>query len=82
MRKLYIPYAHAKSIYDIDVSFFKKENVTTLLLDLDNTLDSYRQKVPTPKALELKENLLNSTIEVNIIQSVYGKKRFNSLYLL
>lgn len=74
MRKLYIPYAHAKSIYDIDVSFFKKENVTTLLLDLDNTLDSYRQKVPTQKAIDLKENLLKEGIKIIIISNNTGKR--------
>ena len=74
MRKLYIPYAHAKSIYDIDVSFFKKHNVKYLFLDLDNTLDSYRQKVPTQKAIDLKDKLLKEGIEIIILSNNTGKR--------
>ena len=40
MKNKYVPYAVADSIYEIDVDFFKKENVKVLLVDLDNTLDS------------------------------------------
>lgn len=74
MRKLYIPYAHAKSIYDIDVDFFKKENVKTLFLDLDNTLDSYRQKVPTQKAIDLKEKIYKAGIDIYILSNNTGKR--------
>ena len=40
MLKIHIPYAHASSIFDIEMDFFKKEGIKTLLVDLDNTLDS------------------------------------------
>lgn len=74
MAKLYIPYCHAKSIYDVDVNFFKQENVKTLLIDLDNTLDSYLQKVPTDKAFALKDSLLRNGIEMIIISNNTGKR--------
>ncbi|MCR5333048.1 MAG: YqeG family HAD IIIA-type phosphatase [Bacilli bacterium] len=74
MRKIYIPYAHAKSVYDIDVSFFLKEKVNTIFLDLDNTLDSYRQKTPTQKAVELKENLEKAGIQIYILSNNTGKR--------
>ena len=37
----FIPDAHYESIYDIDFETLGKDGVTTLLLDLDNTLISY-----------------------------------------
>lgn len=52
MFKKFIPYCHAKSIYEIEPSFFKKHGVKTLFIDLDNTLDSFR-------AFHAKENAIN-----------------------
>ena len=50
-------FAHAKSVFEIDINFFKKYNVKTLLMDLDNTLDSYRLYIPTERSKEFIQKL-------------------------
>lgn len=69
MFKSFIPFAHAKSIYEIDPSFFKKHGVTTVFMDLDNTLDSYKARVPQQRTIDmvakLKENGLTPIVISN-----------------
>ena len=36
MCKRFIPYAHAKNIYEVDIDFFKFLGAKYLFLDLDN----------------------------------------------
>lgn len=72
--KRYIPFAHAKSIYDVDVNFFIISGIKYILVDLDNTLDSYRQKTPTPKAFALKEKLEKAGITMYIVSNNTGKR--------
>ena len=74
MSKIYIPYAHAESVFAIDVSFFKKENVKTILIDLDNTLDSYKTKTPSKRVFDLKERLLKEGIKMIIVSNNTGKR--------
>ena len=50
MFKRFIPFAHAQSIYEVPVDFFLNNGVKLLLIDLDNTLDSYRLYEPTERA--------------------------------
>lgn len=69
MFKRFIPFAHAQSIYEIDVEFFKRNNVKTLFMDLDNTLDSYRAKAPKDKTLELVKKLKDNGIVPVIISN-------------
>ena len=74
INKKYIPFAHAKSIYDISVIFFKKLGIKTVLVDLDNTLDSYKALEPNKNALDLKAKLEAFGIKL-IILSNNRKKR-------
>lgn len=74
MLKIHIPYAHATSVFDIDVSFFVKENVKTLLVDLDNTLDSYRTLTPSKRVFELKQRLEENNIKMMIVSNNTGKR--------
>ena len=74
MWKRFIPFAHAQSIFEIDVSFFKKLGVKFLLLDLDNTLDSYKTALPSKRVVELKEDLLMEGIEMIITSNNTGKR--------
>ncbi len=69
MCKRYIPTFHSKSVYDIPLSFYKENNIKTLLVDLDNTLDSYRAKVPTEKAITLKNKLETIAVEMIIVSN-------------
>ena len=63
MKNKYVPYAVAKSIYEIDVNFYKEKNVKILLMDLDNTLDSYKLYHPTKRAVELIKKIEENLIE-------------------
>lgn len=74
MFKKYIPFAVAKSIYEIDMMFFKKNNVKILLMDLDNTLDSYRLFHPTDRAIQLISELRKNNILPVIISNNKGKR--------
>lgn len=62
MFKKFIPFAHAQSIYEIDVEFFKRNGVKTLFIDLDNTLDSYKAKEPKEHTV----NYINKLKEVGV----------------
>lgn len=53
MCKRFIPFAHAQSIYEVPSDFFVKNGVSLLLIDLDNTLDSYRLRKPTERAINI-----------------------------
>lgn len=69
MMKMFVPFALAKNIYEIDSSFFKKSDVDTIICDLDNTLDAYYQKEPSDKAIELINRLRNDGFRVIIISN-------------
>jgi len=74
MFKRFIPFAHAKNIYEIPVDFFTNLNVKYLFTDLDNTLDSYRLYKPLPKAVEYINSLRENGIEPVIISNNKGKR--------
>ena len=74
MLKRFIPFAHAESIYKIDLSFYKKIGIKYVFADLDNTLDSYKQSTPLEKAKELKANLEKAGIELIIVSNNTGAR--------
>ncbi len=61
-----------KSLNNPNIVFKDKESIVVVV----DIKDSHNNDIIIP--MRLKENLLNSTIEVNIIQSVYGKRNFRS----
>ena len=74
MFKKFIPYAHAQSIYEIPVDFYQKQGVNVLLIDLDNTLDSYRLLIPTERAVSLIASLKEIGLKVIIVSNNRGKR--------
>ena len=74
MKHVFRPFAHAKSIYEIDISFFKAMGVEVLLIDLDNTLDSYKLFHPTDKAKDLIKRLIDNDIKPVIVSNNRGKR--------
>ena len=74
MWKRLIPFAHAQSIFEIDVSFYKNLGVKFILVDLDNTLDSYKTETPSKRVIDLKEDLLMEGIELIITSNNTGKR--------
>ena len=69
MNKKYIPFAHAKALHEIDVAFFKKLGIKNILVDLDNTLDSYKAKTPSEDTLNLIKKLKDHDINVIIVSN-------------
>ena len=74
MCKRFIPFAHAQSIYEIPVDFYAKNNVKLLLIDLDNTLDSYRLYAPTERAIDIV-NQIKQTGVIPVVVSNNTAKR-------
>ena len=70
----FVPYCHATSIFDVDIAFFQKENIKTILADLDNTLDSYKAMVPSSRVFELKKKLEEVGIELIVISNNKEKR--------
>lgn len=68
MSKL-IPFAHAKNLYEIDPEFFVSNGVTTLFVDLDNTLDSYRLRKPSNEAIALIRKLNRAGLSITILSN-------------
>ena len=70
----FVPFAHAKSLYEIDPDFFKSNGVTTLFVDLDNTLDSYKLHSPSDNAKALIKKLKEAGLDVVIISNNRHKR--------
>ena len=74
MCKRFIPYAHAQSIYEISTDFFLRNNVHLLIIDLDNTLDSYRLYEPTPRAIDLIADIKAAGITPVVVSNNTAKR--------
>lgn len=74
MKNKYVPFAVAKSIYEIEIDFFKQQGVKVLLMDLDNTLDSYRLYHPTERAVGLIKKVQDAGILPVIVSNNRGKR--------
>ena len=71
MCKRFIPFAHAQSIYEVPSDFFVKNGVSLLLIDLDNTLDSYRLRQPTERAV----NVIKAIKETGVTPVIVSNNR-------
>lgn len=71
MCKRFIPFAHAQSIYEVPSDFFVKNGVRLLLIDLDNTLDSYRLRQPTERAV----NVIKAIKETGVTPVIVSNNR-------
>ena len=74
MFKKFTPTYVARNVYEIDINKFEKLKVKCILCDLDNTLDAYYQKKPSPEALEFYKRLKEKNIEL-ILTSNNTKSR-------
>lgn len=77
MNKKAIPFAIATSAYDIPLSFYKENNIKHILFDLDNTLASYKEKVPSDKAKELIKRLKENGLSVAIASNNTSERVHN-----
>lgn len=74
MNKLAIPYAIAKSVYEIPLSFYKENGIRHILLDLDNTLASYKEERPSERTKKLVNSLKGNGIHVAIASNNTNKR--------
>jgi len=70
----FIPTFHAKSIYDIDIGFYASQGIRNLLIDLDNTLGSYRDLHPSREAVALIRRFIDHGYNVIIISNNKGPR--------
>jgi len=73
-KKIWVPTYQASSIYDIPMSFFLEKGITTVLSDLDNTLDAYNIKDPNPRAFELVKKFKEASIAFYIASNNTSKR--------
>ena len=80
-KPIWFPTYRANSIFEIPVSFYAEHGIKVVLSDLDNTLDDYRVKTPSPRTQELVKNLKEAGINFYIASnntskrvSLYGKE--------
>ena len=74
MCKRFIPFAHAQSIYEIPVDFYTKNKVKLLLIDLDNTLDSYKLFSPTERAIKLVDEIKKTGVITVVVSNNTAKR--------
>ena len=74
MFKSFIPFAHATSIYEIEIDFYKRHGVKTLFIDLDNTLDSYKASTPKQNALDYISALRENGITPIVVSNNKGRR--------
>ena len=74
MCKRFIPFAHAQSIYEVPSDFFVKNGVSLLLIDLDNTLDSYRLRQPTERAVNIIKAIKKTGVTPVIVSNNREKR--------
>ena len=72
--KSFIPFAHSASIYEIDPDFYKRNNVKTLFMDLDNTLDSFRARVPQQRTIDYVNRVKEAGVTPVIISNNKAKR--------
>jgi len=76
----FIPDVIYKTVYDIDFDALKKKNIKGLIFDIDNTLVSYKQEVPTENVIILLNRLKSEGFDICFISN-NGRERvdlFNS----
>ncbi len=71
---IYSPDYLASSLFSIPLSFYQEKGFSHLLIDLDNTCDSYKRKTPSKEVIELFQKMKEAHLQP-IIFSNNGKRR-------
>lgn len=72
--KKFIPTYYAKNVYEVSLDFYRKHGIKTLLIDLDNTLASYRDREPSAETIKFVRNLETNGIRVLLASNNSGKR--------
>lgn len=65
----YIPTYLAQTVYDIDFTTLYEQGKRVILFDLDNTLASYEDAIPTEKQLKLNDELRKIGYKIYIVSN-------------
>lgn len=74
MRRRNIPFATAGSIFELEPAFYRALGVSTVLVDLDNTLDPYTVDDPCERTISWKEKLVGAGLRIVILSNNSGKR--------
>lgn len=74
MLKKRIPYALAKTLYEIPFSFYLGKGFKTIFLDLDNTLAPYARATPGEDAKRWAKQAKENGLSVYILSNNTGKR--------
>ncbi len=74
MTKLYKPTIYAKDIFNINYDKLLKQNINTLLFDIDNTIAKTKEKYPSNEVIELFKNLETKGFNIMIISNALKKR--------
>lgn len=69
MIKKMIPTYHYSSIYDIEYDKLYNDGIRLILTDLDNTLISYKETMPSEKLFELKNKIESMGFELLLVSN-------------
>ncbi|NLN64081.1 MAG: YqeG family HAD IIIA-type phosphatase [Clostridiaceae bacterium] len=68
------PDLFVKSIFTFDVCWLKERGIKGVLLDIDNTLITHKQKVPDEKVVELIKFFQKNDIQVALVSNATKKR--------
>ena len=74
MFQCFVPNVYAKSIFEVPTDFYQRLGIKNILIDLDNTLDSYRLYVPSPRAVALVKDLQAHGYHLYILSNNHGPR--------
>lgn len=68
------PDLYIKSIFDLDINWLKEHGIKGVLLDIDNTLVTHKQKIPDEKVISLIKRFQDNGIKVAIVSNARKKR--------
>jgi len=80
--ELFMPDDYQKTIYDIDFTALKKQGVTGLLIDVDNTLIPYDETVPNDLLIRLFQSIRSMGFAIMIISNNHVPRIQNFAHII
>lgn len=77
MWKRIVPFAYSEDIFSLSSDYLLSLGIKAVLSDLDNTLDPYKVKSPSPRVFELKERLDGIGIKLFIASNNHSDRVLN-----
>jgi len=68
------PDLFVKSVFSLDISWLKNRGIKGVLLDIDNTLITHKQKIPDEKVIELIKFFQDNGIQAAIVSNATKRR--------